>query len=72
MHPLKEEYNKYITVENKIGSWLDDPNVPLEAKEPHLPKYQELTNKLSRLLNKMKDAGIEFTDNEALKGFREG
>ncbi len=71
MHPLKEEYNKYITVENKIGSWLDDPNIPLEEKEPRIPQYQELTKKLSELLNRMTDEGLCYTDSEALYGFKE-
>lgn len=69
MHPLKEEYNKYITVENKIGSWLDDPNIPLEAKEPRIPQYQKLTKKLNELLNRMKTEGLYYTDSEALHGF---
>ena len=71
MHTLQEQYNRLIAVENKIGDWLDDPNIPIEAKEPRIPQYQELTEKLSELLNKMTDKGLYYSDSEALYGFKE-
>jgi hypothetical protein len=71
LHPLQEQYNRLIAVENEIGDWLDDPSIPLEAKEPYLTKYQELTKKLNELLNKMKTEGLYYTDSEALHGFTE-
>lgn len=71
MDALKAEYNKLIKIENEIGDWLDDPSIPLEAKEPRIPQYQELTKKLSELLNRMKSEGLCYTDSEALYGFKE-
>lgn len=71
MDALKAEYNKLIKIENEIGAWLDDPDVPLKEKEPQLPKYQALTGKLNELLNQMKREGLHYTDDEGLFGFKE-
>jgi hypothetical protein len=71
MNNLLAEYNQLIKIENEIGLWLDDVNVPIELKEPHIPKFVELTKKLSKLLNQMTEEGLHYTDDEALFGFKE-
>jgi len=71
MHPLKEKYNRLLTIENKIGAWLDDPNVPNEEKEPFIPRYKALLDKLGDLLKQLKANGISYTDHEVLHGFTE-
>jgi hypothetical protein len=63
---MKKQYNQALKSYKNAENYMDNPNISLERKIKRVPEVQEITRKLSNLLNIIKTYNID----EALNGFK--
>lgn len=66
---LKKKYNKELDRFNKATNWMEAPERTEEEIEKYFPSYLQITKILSAYLNRLKEAGVEYTTDEVVKGF---
>lgn len=59
-------YNQHLERAIKAQKYLDNKSIPIEQREKWVPEYQSICEALSELL----DVIGEYTQEEALEGFR--
>lgn len=68
---IKGEYNEYLSRYKKASRWIDDPKRTMEEIEKWLPEFERIIAHLGELLLEMQKMGINYSDDEVLKGFVE-
>lgn len=71
MVELQKHYNGLLHRYKKAEEFLDNPVIPIEDKEPHIPEFQGIINSLNNTLHQLKVNGISPTDTEILVGFKD-
>jgi hypothetical protein len=51
---------------------MDNQEIPIPTRERYLPQFHSRLVDLNRVFKKIKESGIEYTDNDLLNGFVEG
>ena len=66
---MKSEYNKINQRIKKGGTYLDNEDVPLEEREKFIPAYCKIILEQNNVLHRLKNAGVEVTDEQYFNGF---
>jgi hypothetical protein len=66
---LKKEYNELALKLAKADVYMDDHTKPIAEREKFVPRYRELTKQMANMLKELEQAGVRWTEDEAIGGF---
>lgn len=69
---LKLKYNSILQRIRKGEVFIDDSNIPLPERELHIPSFIKLTRQAGAVLQKLKQLGKAYTQEEFTNGFTIG
>ena len=70
MDELKKEYNQYLLRFIKAEVFMDNPMIPSDMKEKHIPELQKILQNLNVLLEEILRLGEIVTEKQLRGGFR--
>jgi poly(A) polymerase Pap1 len=71
LEEFKKRYNEILAREKKAEVFFENPEISQERKEKWLPKFNEITMELSKMMKHYKElTGTEMKDNEIFNGFK--
>ena len=65
---LKQNYNQLLVRYKNAEIYMNNPNIPFSEKEKYINEVCKITERLGILLDSIKN----YTQEEALNGFKEG
>jgi hypothetical protein len=69
MNSLFIDYNHLLARYKKAEAFLDNPQIDMDTKMKYMPDARKIMVALSEILDKLKENGYQYTQEEALEGF---